>query len=416
MTAAVSAGVHGPFSTRAAVAMVAVGVGAALAFVGLTAAAPDLRQPDAGAHALSKSAVGYAGLVRLLKETGAPVVVSRGEVRSASDDTSLLVLTPPMGAGPKQRVRMEELTRNHLGPTLIILPKWMVTEDPRRPGWVGAHAQAAPGDMAPLLPADLRMTLGTAKASAAPVLRAGQAPAFPDGVSLPFGPVENLQAGRSTVGIPALVEPVQGVVLAEAKGRSVYVLTDPDLVNNHGLASWRTAQSALAMVAALRGPRSPVVFDVSLNGYNRSRSLLRVMLQPPFLPASLCGLLAAALMGAHAAVRFGAPRRAGRAIELGKRALADNAAALIRLANRRPSMAPRYAAVIRTEAGRALGAPRDLAPEALDGVLDRLGAARGTVAFSELAAEAQAVRTDADLMQSADKLHRWLREMTRDPG
>ena len=62
----------------------------------------------------------------------------------------------------------------------------------------------------------------------------------------------------------------------------------------------------------------------------------------PCLGATLCLAAAALLMALQALTRFGAPRQAGRAIALGKRALADNSAALIRLARREARMAPRY--------------------------------------------------------------------------
>jgi hypothetical protein len=50
----------------------------ALIFIWLATFAPELRgAEDDGAHALSRSSVGFAGLVRLLNETGTPVSVRR---------------------------------------------------------------------------------------------------------------------------------------------------------------------------------------------------------------------------------------------------------------------------------------------------------------------------------------------------
>jgi hypothetical protein len=79
-------------------------------------------------------------------------------------------------------------------------------------------------------------------------------------------------------------------------------------------------------------------------------------------------------------------------------------------------MAARYAAVIRAEAARAVGLPRDLPPETLDPLLDRLRPERAGAPFSALLAEAKAARTDADLMRVAARLHRWKVEMTCEPG
>jgi hypothetical protein len=415
VAAPASAG-HGPFTATAVVAMVVVGAIAAAAFLGLSAVAPALRAPGAGAHALSRSAVGFAGAVRLLNDSGVPVMVSRGELPKGVNDAALLVLTPSIGNVSPGGGEVDAVVRRHTGPTLIVLPKWIAVEDPGRRGWVRRIGQLDAGPLKGLLPPDLSVDLAVAQGASRPVLQAGASPAFAEGTRLSFGPVQNLQAAKATTAVPALLDPAGRVVLAETKARQVYVLTDPDLLNNKGLASWETARSAVAMIDALRGYRAPVVFDVSLLGYKRSRDLMATLVEPPFLAATLCGLFAAVLMGLHAAVRFGPLARPERAFALGKRTLADNSAALIGLARRRPRMARRYAALTRAEAARALGAPRDLEPEALDALLDRMGAARAEAPFSELAAEAERAGTDAELMQAASKLYRWRVEMTREPG
>ena len=65
-------------------------------------------------------------------------------------------------------------------------------------------------------------------------------------------------------------------------------------------------------------------------------------------------LVAAALLaGLHGAVRFGQARREERAIALGKAALVENSAGLIRLARREAQLGAAYADVVRQEAARA---------------------------------------------------------------
>ena len=399
----------GPFSTAAVVTMVVVGAVAALLFLVLSAEAPDLRSPtDGGAHALSRSAVGFAGLTRLLRETGVPVVVSRGEVPVGPK--GLLILTPGLSSN---RADLNAAIRTE-GRTLIILPKWGAAPDLRHPGWVRKMGMLPPKAIADGVGLTAGSGLAQGKGVSSPVLGPG-ADLFAAGTRLQFGRVESLQTRTGGGATPALVDPNGAVVLSKAVGRNVYVLTDPDLLNNHGLASLQSARSGLAMLDALRGYDGPVIFDVTLNGYKRSRNLLKVLLEPPFLAATLCGLAAALLMGLHAAVRFGPTRTPERAIALGKRALADNAAALIRLAKRQPKMGGRYAALTRAQAARAVGAPRDLAPEALEPMLDRLSRAQpDTPPFSALASAARSAETEADLMQAAKALYRWRVEMTRE--
>jgi hypothetical protein len=153
------------------------------------------------------------------------------------------------------------------------------------------------------------------------------------------------------------------------------------------------------------------VFDVTLNGLERSRSLLGLALSPPFLGASLCALATALLMGAHAAARFGPARPQMRALALGKTSLLDNSAMLIRLARREPKMGGRYAALIRRAlARRVMGASAaDLVPARdhvlqIDEVLDHLTPA-GELPFSALAGETGAAHDTASLMRSVRRLH-----------
>jgi hypothetical protein len=108
-------------------------------------------------------------------------------------------------------------------------------------------------------------------------------------------------------------------------------------------------------------------------------------------------------------------RRPQRALALGKEALTDNSAQLIRLARREAKMAPGYAQLTQKAAARAVGAPRELTGEALTAFLDRMGAQRGqTDRLSSMTAEAATVGGRAGLTALAERLYRWRLEMTRE--
>ena len=77
-------------------------------------------------------------------------------------------------------------------------------------------------------------------------------------------------------------------------------------------------------------------------------------------------------------------------------------------------MAPRYAALTRTAAARAVGAPRDLTGEALTSFLDRIGRKNGGETLAALTAEADHVRDRSGLTALAARLYRWRLEMTRE--
>lgn len=393
----------GAFSPVVMIVLVLVGV-ISLAGIGLLAAyEPELRSGDNGReHALSRSAIGFAAIARLLQDTGARVVLSRGPLSPAAED-GLLVLTPAVMTNPRRLAEFE-----HVGPTLVVLPKWRAGPDPLRRGWVRSDGVLDIADVG--RPAPKGLTLARrSKTSAVQLSRPSGAPF----ANLPR--VEELQTLSGADWEPVLRDETGAIVLAMRRDQSLYVLSDPDLLNTQGMKSLAGAQAGVKLLQLIRAEDTPVVFDLTLHGFERSLNPLRLILEPPLLGATLCLLLALALAGAHAAVRFGPTRTSGRVVALGKRALADNTAGLVRLARREHRMAMPYAELIRSETARAIGAPRGLEGDELNPVLDRLGATVGvTRPFSILAERARAARNTDDLMQVARELYRWRLEMTRE--
>jgi hypothetical protein len=381
-----------------------------LIFIGLATFAPDLRgAEDDGAHALSHSAVGFAGIVRLLKETGTPVNIRRGAA-PLEGHAALLVLTPPAGVDAKA---VRSLTLPYKGPTLIIAPKWVTSRSPRHLGWAVVDGLLPPPAAAAAV-ARPEIEAVNRSGGVQPLVLVGgpyQHMIGPE-QSLKFGPIRSLQSHASDTGMSILQDAHGAAVLVGVGDGRTFVLTEPDLLDNHALANPDAARSAMALIDLLR-QGGPVVFDVTLNGLGRPRSLMQTALTPPFFAATLCALFALALTGWRAVARFGPTIRPGRAVALGKRALVDNAAGLIRLTRREARMAPRYAAVTRNAVARAVGAPRDSSVEQTNAYLDKLGDPTGeTTPFSDLVAAADASGGNKDaLMRSARNLYTWKAEI-----
>jgi hypothetical protein len=401
--------------------MVVVGCVSALLFLVLNAYAPELRGAgDGGEHALSRSAVGFAGLARLLADEGVPTRMSRNPHPERDPQSSLLVLTPSLTSDPKSVGRIAGS-----GVELIILPKWLSVPDPTHPGWV------LRGDLAPQNMIEDRLLhqwdtgdhivrrTGPFRPTMTSVAKCPSA-----GAAVTTGTIENLQtiAGPDKGWEAVAVDQDGEAVLIKQAGLEVYILSDPDLLNNHGLAELANARWASALIGALRAEQStsdgaalPVAFDLTLAGFGRTRSLLTLAFEPPFLAATLCAIAAAGLMGLHAAGRFGAPLRQGPTFALGKRALADNSAALIRLVRREHRMGAGYAALTRELAATAVGAPRDLDDGQLDALLDRMGGAKqASAAFSDLERAAREARDTPALLGAARRLYQWRLEMTHE--
>lgn len=395
------------FSPRVMIALVLVGIFAFSGFTVLSVYAPDLRGgEDGGTHALSRSAVGFAGAVALLKAEGAPVVISRSPLEHASAGLALRVLTPPAGAEPKTLAAYAKD-----GPLLVVLPKWKVAPDPLRLGWVlkldldGGAARVL-RDLSP------STVMYTRPGVTRPVLRGAGGP-FAAGTYLPLDRIDRLQAIMGADWRPVLVDDEGHMILAQWRDTSLYVLSDPDFVNTQGLKGLNNARAALAILDGLHGDDG-VAFDVTLNGFKRSRSVLRLLFEPPMLGATLCALAAALLMGVHAAARFGPAVGSGRAFALGKRALIDTSADLVRAARKEHELAPAYATLTEARAAKAAGERDSGAADRTERLLSLERRRRPTQSLQALTEAARAARTRGETLSVAAKLYHWRSEMMRD--
>jgi hypothetical protein len=387
---------EGAFRPATIFLVVAIGIVAFAGMLILGAYAPDLRSGrNGGAHALSNAATGFSGIVQLARATGRNPRILRNE--GFLDTEDLVVLTPETGATDMSTV----LARRATKPTLVVLPKWNTVADPSRSGWVRARGLRPAWDpervLAPAHPLRVRR-----HRSGGTLLRTVPAHA-PRGLRfIAPGPLQTVGGP----GIKPIVTDAAGrAILVQFGDQPLYLLADPDLLSNRGMADRGQAAAALAMIDFLNstGAKS-VTFDVTLNGLGQTRSPLRLMFDPPFLAATLAIAAALLLAGLQALTRFGPPRRPERAIAFGKAALIDNAAALVRQARREAGLGGRYAEMIREKAVTVFGVPARLRDNAVIEYLDKLD---GRASFSALASAAAGARTKEELVDAAQALHRW---------
>jgi hypothetical protein len=401
------------FSAIAVVLMLVVGV---IGFVGalvLGAYAPDLRNAgNGGEHALSKSAVGFSGIVRLASETGRNPQIIRRESGWRTGD--LVVATPERAVVPVGGFTVMRTDK----PTLLVFPKWETVKDETHAGWVRIkgllpasepEGVLAPGEnfsihrrgkggqplvIAPELPASIRFT--APRETQVIVSHERNEHYLPDSAKTEFRPL--------------ITDGQGGIVLGQLN--NLYILADPDLLDNAGMKDADNAASALALLDWLnRDHPKSIGFDVTLNGLGGSRNPLKLAFDPPFLAMTLALAAMALLLALRARARFGAPLPRPRAIAFGKQALVDNSAALVRKAGRANRLGGRYAAVIRDQAVRAFGLPARLKGEAIDAYLDKLGGERR---FTDLAVAAEAARDTTTMLAAARALHQWQQEKLGD--
>lgn len=422
-----------PFSPRVVLAVLVVGTGALLLLLFALGAGWDGRSDrDGGAHAAANGLNGFAGLAKLLEARGHRVELSRTEARL--DEEGLLVLTPQVFADGEDIAEIVE-ARRYVGPTLLILPKWLAGRlDGVRSldvpnGWVALSDADAPDWLEDL------DGLGDAQTAIGERRRwqgLGLAGALPDP-----GHVLSLTASR----VMPLATDEHGDVLAgyldddgyypvldEAAGMpardpdeldldtdrwGLIVVAEPDLMNNYGLADRTRAELAeKIVVAAKEGEDLPVVFDLTLAGLGRSENLLTLAFRPPFLAATLCLLLAALVIAWRGLRRFGAPVAETPALAMGKRQLATNGAGLIERARRLHLLGPPYAALVAARIATALGI-READPAAREAAIVRALAARGLADdFPSRIDALRRARRPAELLRAAGALRTIERTLT----
>lgn len=374
--------------------LVGAGVFAFAAFLLLSAFGDDFRSgADGGGHALSPAATGFAAIAALDQaarggEGEAAPAISRDARTTAN--AWFVVLTPDGNLSP-ERIK-SVLSARQRRPTLIVLDKWQTAQLPEHRGWV-RQSQTVP------------WIVGQQLGKLLPGVTVTEHPAKPGErltwIGRPFtvAAPKLLQSIAARGLAPMLVARDNSVVLGRLPGDApVFVLADPDLLDNQAMRTLDGARAGVALLDQL--PRQgPVTFDVTLNGYERSRNLLRLVLTPPFLPATLCLFAAALLAGGHALARFGQAEPPPRAFAWGSRALVDNAADLVRQAKREPAAARRYADMMMDAA-----MPRGLTPSGRDAFL---GKAPGGGDWPDLALAASDSLTPAEALAAARALYSW---------
>lgn len=384
--------------------LLVVGLASFAAMLLLGAYAPDLGGgSNGGGHALSNAVHGYNGVVRLAEATGRNPRVTRDPHLFGTED--LLVATPENGA-----VNVGTLLGERGGrPTLLVLPKWDTARDAEKRGWATVSGLKGPWEPQGVLSPAVKFKVDRRRSGGRPLLTVGEAMT---GVRFTAPrPLQTIDPASARTGAygplePLVVDERGGIVVGRFAERPLFVLADPDLLDNRGMRGADNARSALALLDFMNSNEAEgIAFDVSLNGLAKTASPLKLAFEPPFLATTLA-LMAALLIAALGTVtRFGSPRPRERAIAFGKRALVDNTAALVRKAGREAKLGGRYVEVVREAAVRAFGVPARLRGAELDAYLDRVG--RGE-RFTTLAGAATKADDTRELLGAAQALHGWM--------
>ncbi|MXP25976.1 DUF4350 domain-containing protein [Altererythrobacter indicus] len=417
-----------PFSPKAVLAMLVVGAAAFLLLLYALSAGWTGDDNKGSGHAASNGLDGYSALVALLEKEGIKPTLSRRE--KAFEQESLLILTPPASADGDAISKIIS-SRRYLGPTLIIVPKWSALpldrlkvkfETDVKPGWVHLVAPSPPAwgeGVDTIGPLDLKVG-AIRKDAGVPWHGFGLSGTLPDSKAVQsfssgqFVSLVSTAGGQSLAGYlddggwyPALAQAAGETVSEEDDSVwPVVIVSEPDLMNNYGMADQTRARAAMQIVnATLDDYDLPIVFDLTLNGLGRSPNLLTLAFTPPFLAATLCLILLSFLIAWRGFVRFGPPLRDAPAIALGKTQLARNGAALVERAKRLRLLGAPYAELMIARIAHNLGIRATDGQERLAAVARALTARQmSDLEFPQQVEALKNARNARDLLRAANAL------------
>ena len=321
---------EGGFSRRTLGWITGVAVTSLALGIGLIVFGDDLeaRKPNPQANTFSRSALGHKALVDFLREMGLGVVSRQTPGGGGAGPRKPLVLAEPdAGTLRIEALRGEALQRR--APLVLVLPKWKGTPRKDRPAWIGE---------ARLLPAEAVLgaldALGDSALSGAAVSRAGSG-------GLRCAAAWTAEPFRIETAPPQLLRPApafesvvrcgDGVLVARrqlAGGPELWVVSDPDVLNNHGLGLGDNAVLVHELLT-VRLRAAGAVFDETIHGFNRVPGLMAELRSFPLVLAVLQGLVLAGMLVWAGVGRFGKPLPVSHGAGAGKEILIDNTARLL---------------------------------------------------------------------------------------
>ncbi len=408
---------HAVFNPRSILLLIVLGVFSFGAYFTLSGFSGDLKNGNnGGAHALSKSATGYGGLLHLLKQNGNTVDLSRSYVLRDAAISQVRIVSLTKGWFS---TNLEEMVIDT--PTLIIMPKWRTRKHPKQKGWVQRLNVPNPDLLkleqlsSLLMPVVKDIQFKRSRSNNEKIYIYSN----PDnGINseLSFYNFEQIQTMTGDSLIP-IITSHRGAIVSQVEDKEIYILSDPDFLNTFGVANPDRAEFAYGILQLIekRTNANGYVFDISLHGFVRSQNLIKLALTPPFLAATLCLLAMGLLIAWQALSRFGDPMRSERNIAMGKLSLLLSAAGFINLAGREYKMAAEYAELTKKIAMDKLHIVSSLTEadkiQRLDTYSKHTGADEN---WSKLEAEKFAPKNATELMKNAQKLYKWRGDITHE--
>jgi hypothetical protein len=363
------------------------------------------QSPTADSNTFANSAVGHKAFLRLLRELNIPVVVSQYETENKAENSLVVLLEPNIHTESESAA--SEMVGSAAG-VLLVLPKWHGTASPDDPTRI---------ESAVLLPEDGVLKAMSVFDDNAQLVRTSSSSSLISSADFAGKPdIQDLQLVESEW-LEPMIWNDDGILVGRHVVDHFWVLSDPDLLSNHGLDNGDNAALAIQLIEAARG-ESSIVIDETLHGFVRQPSLYRTLFEFPLILVTFQVLLTVVLLLWSSTGRFGKPIPRPPKIAPGKGFLVDNTASLLMFGGHTAHGLCRYRDVTVDMVARQLHATPGLSEQERAIWLDRVGRARGArESLREINAEVQEIaqekRPDGrSVLKVANRLYRWRQEMT----
>ncbi|MCZ4282755.1 hypothetical protein O4H49_18370 [Kiloniella laminariae] len=414
------------FSSRTLLWLVLIGI---LSFAGAFVASlyqdKIIHLSSIGTNSYSQSAIGHNAFSSLMKKMDYRVRTSRKTWdRAGYADVTLLI-------EPEDTMGVEAVLEEFYGAgTLVVLPKWHAYPDPENEKWVRSARLKSDGEVENILQI-FSDRIELIRGAPEDVLENFTW----DKDILTFSQQPWIQAPQLIQGSDDILRPLvysdKGILLAEFIQPNglldgidkTWILSDPDILSNHGLDNGGNAYLAIGIIDVLTGNGlGGVVIDETSHGYVSEPSLWRRMFEFPFAVVTLLLVATVGLLGWSSISRFGPPQITEKSYQSGKGFLIDNTADLLAFGGHGALMLKHYAERSLQTVALGLHAPKDLEEYELLQWLDRVGQARGSDLIShEIIRNAHSI-TEAPVfevmqaLKAARDIHRWKQEMLHGTG
>ncbi len=410
------------FSRPAMIALIGVGVASFLFAFVLAAFGGELGgRKTLGADSFSRSALGHSVLVEFLRRTGIEVHVRLNRAAiEFGPGVPLIVAEPPLQLEEPMIDRVREEADAAAAALVVVLPKWIGIPNAGFDELRGVRAIERIW-LRPVL--DPLLADPDYDATEVVLRRRGRRTLSCEAVSGAEYTVE-LESPQFVAMPPEwqpLVECDGSALVARLAGSEksspVYLIADPDLLNNHGMT--RADHPLLMHDLVVRELRArAVVIDETVHGFGRGSSLIVELLRFPLVLTVVHGFAVVGLIVWTGCGRFGKPVPAAPRVTDGKRVLIDNATQLLSLGQHSTDSLRVYF----DHTLRVVGAhyflradlPMDRLLTRLQGISDARGVRVDLADLSKRMQRAGTGRagTSEQAVRLARRLHRWRQEMT----